>query len=101
VKSLTGPLVYQVTTTDDVLLIDTTLGPVDVQLLAANTSLIFSRKLIIKDAFGTVSPFLDITLLPAGGDTIDGALTTSVFFTIGVYGSLEIISNQNNGYNII
>ena len=92
---------YNVTGLEDIILVDSTLGVVDIFLLAANNPLVI-RRLYIKDAFGT-SGIFPIVIHPIGLDTIDGIATgTDIFTTTGApYGCIELVTNQINGYNII
>lgn len=91
---------YNVTGSEDIILVDTTLGQVDVFLLAANNPLV-NKKLIIKDATGTSGTF-DITVNPAGADTIDTTpIQVSLFGTLGAFGSMELVSDGVTSYYII
>jgi hypothetical protein len=87
--------------TDDVVLCDTRVGIVNIQLLPANNTLVINRKITIKDAYGSVSSN-DILVSPIIGDLIDGISTpTSVNVLVGNYGSITMVTDQLTRYNII
>jgi hypothetical protein len=96
---------YVVAGDENVILVNSTsaqvLGTGDVYLLPASDPLSWKNVLIIKDAFGQ-SGIHDIRLIPDGTDTIDGVnAPVSLFLTVGVYGSITIVTNKTNGYNIV
>lgn len=76
---------YAVIPEDQVLLVDTTLGAVEVLLEA--TSGVAGRVLTIKDTAGNVSPTKTLTLTPDGSETIDGVgarILTTAFASLQV-----------------
>lgn len=63
---------YQTQLPDEIVLVDTTLGPVTITL--GNTSVKSGKTIVIKDAAGTAG-INNITIQGQGGQEIDGALT--------------------------
>jgi hypothetical protein len=87
--------------TDDVVLCDTRVGIVNIQLLPANNTLVINRKITIKDAYGSAA-INDILITPIIGDTVDGiSVATSLNVTVGNYGSITMVTDQLTMYNII
>jgi len=98
--------VYNVTGTENVILCDTSLGIININLLSADNILAQNKDLAIKDAYGTAG-INDILVNPFGFDVIDQAAgPTSVFAKGGVFGSISVVSNRlpngsGGAYNII
>lgn len=91
---------YTITGAEDFILIDSTLGPVQIIALAANNTLAKSKFPVIKDAFGT-GLINDIYITPNGADTIDTVNANySIPQTHGQLGSIRLVSNGTNGYSI-
>lgn len=93
ISSFPSP-VYNVTGAEDVILVNSSLGVVTINLLAAGNALAGRNTLTIKDAFGQAG-LNDIIINPLFPDVIDQAGgSTSLFTKVGVYGSLTLVSNK-------
>jgi hypothetical protein len=99
---------YSVDGSEDVILVDLTTtqvgGTFDIYLLPANDPNADKRVLWINDAFNMIhsNGWNDIRIVPNGTDTIQGfAGTVSLFTLFGIGGTIGIVTNKTNGYNII
>jgi len=101
---------YQVTGSEDVLLVDTTSGNVDIQLLPASNILSQKRVLWIKESeyqnndvpASPVGEVYNVRLIPSGSDTIDNISGTSLLtYPVGKGSSVGVVSNKADGYNYL
>lgn len=88
---------YNVTGLEDVLLVNTTFGPVTVNLLAANNPLV-TKLLHVKEAFG-IANANNVIVVPFPGDLID--LVNSPRILTIPFENLTFVSNGITSYNLL